>query len=361
MEEMLLKNEEKVVLKLRSLYRRYGYGRFKMKKFEEYDLYGQNKDFLVSDGVITFTDTNGRLMALKPDVTLSIVKNYRRTPGCVDRVYYNENVYRISERTHGYREIMQTGLECMGDITEYNLFEVTRLAAASLNTISEEGALNLSHLGILQALLRDVESEACRSELLQCIGDKNAHGVGEVCAQYALPEASARRFQALTKAYGAAGDVAAQFRSTTDDPEILRSLELLERVAAQADTVPGVQVRVDLSLTGDMNYYNGLIFQGFVRGIPASVLRGGQYDRLMSKMGKDARAVGFAVYLDLLERLDAESAYDVDVLLMYDPQDDPAAVQRRIAQWVESGKSVSAQTARPEKLTYRTLETFRAQ
>ena len=76
-DERLLRSEERVVLTLRDLYRRHGYTCFKMSKFEEYDLYGQNKDFLVSDSVITFTDTDGKLMALKPDVTLSIVKNHR--------------------------------------------------------------------------------------------------------------------------------------------------------------------------------------------------------------------------------------------------------------------------------------------
>ena len=66
---------EKAVGLLRELYASYGFTHYKMSKFEEYDLYVKNKDFLVSDNVITFTDTDGKLMALKPDVTLSIIKN----------------------------------------------------------------------------------------------------------------------------------------------------------------------------------------------------------------------------------------------------------------------------------------------
>ena len=60
----VLKNDEKCVLEMRELYQRYGYAQYKMSKFEEYDLYVRNKDFLVSDNVITFTDTDGKLMAL---------------------------------------------------------------------------------------------------------------------------------------------------------------------------------------------------------------------------------------------------------------------------------------------------------
>ena len=110
---------------LRALYDRYGYRQYRMSKFEEYDLYARNKDFLISDHVITFTDLSGKLMALKPDVTLSIVKNSAPNSG-IRKVYYNENVYRVSENTHQFKEIMQAGLECIGDIDLYDIFEIGR-------------------------------------------------------------------------------------------------------------------------------------------------------------------------------------------------------------------------------------------
>ena len=94
---MNLKQDESAVYRLRELYETYGYTRYKMSKFEEYDLYVRNKSFLVSDHVITFTDTNGKLMALKPDVTLSIIKNMQDRTGQVQKLFYNENVYRISK------------------------------------------------------------------------------------------------------------------------------------------------------------------------------------------------------------------------------------------------------------------------
>ena len=72
---MYLSKDEQVLYDLRDLYRRYGYRQYKVTKFEEYELYARNKSFLVSDKMLTFTDTNGKLMALKPDITLSIVKN----------------------------------------------------------------------------------------------------------------------------------------------------------------------------------------------------------------------------------------------------------------------------------------------
>ena len=67
----------------------------------KYDLYVRNKNFLKSDQIITFNDLNGKLMALRPDVTLSIVKN---TKDCGDKLckyYYNENVYRLVQYEQG--------------------------------------------------------------------------------------------------------------------------------------------------------------------------------------------------------------------------------------------------------------------
>ena len=101
--ESLLKYDEKTVFSLRELYGKYGYSQYKMSKFEEYDLYVRNKDFLISDHVITFTDTNGKLMALKPDVTLSIIKNSKDLPETVQKVYYDENVYRVSKGIQSFK------------------------------------------------------------------------------------------------------------------------------------------------------------------------------------------------------------------------------------------------------------------
>ena len=72
--DRILRNDEKAVYRLRELFGNYGYRRFKTGKFEEYELYAENKDFLSEDGILTFTDARGKLMALKPDVTLSIAK-----------------------------------------------------------------------------------------------------------------------------------------------------------------------------------------------------------------------------------------------------------------------------------------------
>ncbi len=350
------KSEEQVAHRLRDVYRRYGYSCFKMSKFEEYDLYSRNKDFLVSESVITFNDTNGKLMALKPDVTLSIVKSYKGVG--VSRLYYNENVYRVSDKTHSYKEILQTGVECLGVLSEYELFEVAGLAALSLTAISERSVLTVSHLGILSAVLSDVRDEA-KERIISAVGEKNAHSLVTVCEEYGVRDSTKELLIALTGAYGRADEVADRIAALTDRADVLEATEQLRRVCGRAAAVSGACVRADLSLTGNMNYYNGIVMQGFVEGIPSAVLSGGQYDKLMEKMGKSGSAIGFAVYLDLLERMKETEQYDVDVLLIYSGDDDMEALHERVADLVAQGKSVSVQTSVPERLVWRETEYFK--
>ena len=72
-DQSALRPEELVSARLRALYQAWGYASYKVNRFEEYDLYMRNKSFLTDDHILTFTDTDGKLMALKPDITLSVV------------------------------------------------------------------------------------------------------------------------------------------------------------------------------------------------------------------------------------------------------------------------------------------------
>ena len=346
----ILKNEEKAVFALRKLYRQYGYLPYKMSKFEAYEYYMQNKDFLVSDRIITFNDTNGRLLALKPDVTLSIIKNGEDTPGCKQKVYYNENVYRVSENTHQFKEIMQAGLECIGDIDLYDIFETVSLAAQSLALISEEFVLQISHLGVLSAVLEKISpDQAFRQKVITCMKSKNPHDLARLCEQQGV---DGTQLLQLLQAYGPRSKVLSQLENL-DCP----ALQELKELSGLLDQLPwGDKIVFDFSAVNNMNYYNGIVYRGFLSGICESVLAGGQYDKLMEKLDRRAGAVGFAVYLDLLEQMPGEEEeYDVDVLLLYEADTEKAAVAKAVSALTAVGKTVSTQKSIPQKLRYRKL------
>ena len=359
MNAIYFKPEEKAVFALRELYRGYGYLPFKMSKFEEYELYVRNKDFLVSDRIITFTDVGGKLLALKPDVTLSIIKNGEDRPGEKQKVCYNENVYRVSGSTHQFKEILQTGLECIGDLDAYDVCEVVTLAAASLATVSDTYALDISHMGILSALLGEITADKdVRREIARCVSEKNTHDLARICAEAGISAEDTATLCDFVGIYGDMDTVLERLAPLARRYEAV-SVAISELTALRDHlkaTPYGSRVRFDFSIINDMSYYNGVVFCGYLDGICECVLSGGQYNKLMKRMGRKSGAIGFALYLDLLEDLTGNTpAYDVDVLVLYDAVTPTEAVTAKVTALRAEGKTVSAQRAIPEKLRYATL------
>ena len=103
-----------------------------------------------------------------------------------------------------------------------------------------------------------------------------------------------------------------------------------------------------------MNYYNGVVFQGYVNQIPSSILSGGQYDNLMLKMGRKDKAIGFAVYLDLLQRFNnVEKKYDVDYILLKNSDDDISVISKCVSELKKENASVLVQNEIPDNIKYR--------
>ena len=324
-----LSTQERIMLELRELYLGYGYRPYKVGKFEEYDLYMRNKKFLASEQVLTFSDTNGKLKALKPDVTLSIVKN-AKDDGRTQKLCYTETVYRVPRNAYGFREIMQTGLECIGRVDDYAAGEVLMLAARSLERISARYVLDVSDVGVLSGVLAEEpigDSECVK--LLSLVGEKNLHGLAAVCAELGVSERTTELLRELVLACGPLERTLARVERL-DLPETSReALAGLRRMCDMLTSYGISNVNLDFSVVNDMDYYNGLVFRGFVEGIPAGILAGGRYDNLLLRMGKHGEAIGFAVYLDQLERLAAaKPAYETEALVLYDDATSPLDIVR---------------------------------
>lgn len=349
-----LKYDEQAVFLLRSLYSKYGYKQYKMRKFEEYDLYVRNKDFLISDSVITFTDTNGKLMALKPDVTLSIVKNTKDSDGSVQKVYYDENVYRVSKGTHSYKEIKQAGLECIGDVDTYCVCEVLSLAVKSLMTISESCVVDVSDLAILFALYDYIGlSYETRKRMTSLISDKNTHEMKRLCEDMSVSEESTALLEELISYNGTPDEILPRLKAMAERIGAQAEFSEFESVVSSLDEELQSKLRIDFSVVSDINYYNGIVFKGFIDKIPDSVLSGGRYDSLMQSMSRKSKAIGFAVYIDMLERFNIkESEFDYAAVLLYSENDSISTVKNAAQRLINEYGCVFTAKKLPEKATY---------
>ena len=316
----VLSSRERMIFELRLIYAERGYVPYKMSKFEEYDLYGKNRDFLLSDKVITFTDTNGKLMALKPDVTLSIIKNTNNANGSagedyietsVQKLYYNESVYRVAKSTDSFKEIMQVGAECIGDVGIEEITEMLEMAVLSMGVCKSDAVLDVSNLDILSKILSEAtESGKVLDKILKCIEDKNIHGIKDIFRAGEISDESAKAIIELIGLYGKADEILDYLPTYAKKYGVEEEAEDFRRIINALPDEVRAKIIIDFSEVGDMSYYNGIIFKGFVEGIPGEVLSGGQYDKLLRKMKRKASGIGFAINMDVLERVDT---FDSDV------------------------------------------------
>lgn len=346
----VLSAQERLVLTLRKLYEGYGYTRFPMRRFEEYALYLENKSFLASESVLSFTNANGKLMALKPDVTLSIVKRARAGAEGVEKLYYKESVYRVSPTDHEFNEIEQIGVEYLGDIDLYGVCEVLSLAVRSLKLIGVPYILDVSHMGFAGGLMSGAGlAPDQRKRVFLLIGQKNAHELKALLKKWRVAPLYADRIALLPEL---AGEVSGTLRRAADiavGTEMKQAVSELSRLYAALKALGlAERIRLDFSMLNDLDYYNGLAFQGYAEGAPRVVLSGGRYDNLMRKFGKAGGGLGFALYLDELACVLARPVEDdADVLALYKPEDDAAAVLEAVERLRDKGLRVLAARGLP--------------
>ena len=353
MQQTTLPTYEEVTTQLRELFQGLGYTRFPMRRFEEYAFYLDNKSFLKTEGVLTFSAPDGRLMALKPDVTLSIVKHAGESREGREKLYYTESVYRVSQASHEFSEIEQMGLECLGNIDVYAVCEVLRLALESLRLTGRECLLEISHMGFADGLLQSAGlSPAQKEALCALIRQKNEHELSQALLQMQVPDFYAGRILRLAGLGGDFEQTLAQAEAIAVSGDMQQALSELSMVY-QALSALGFSenLRLDFSIMNDLTYYNGIVFQGYVLGAPRAVLAGGRYDNLMRRMGKRGDGIGFALYLDEISRLLYKPLeLDADAALLYTSSDNPVLVSRAAWELSRSGLQVTTLPCLPEKL-----------
>ncbi len=292
--------EDRLPIVLSMLYEQSGYKKYCMSKFEEYGFYSDNRDFLSTDGIIAFNNSAGKLMALKPDITLSIVKNARRLESGYAKYYYNENVYRIDGSSHDCKEIKQCGIEVLGDLDEKLTAEAVTLAVESLKSIDKDFSLIISHISFVNALLikTGIKGEDLKNAI-RFIKGKNSHDLLYLCEKSGVSPDNTKALLKLLKISGELLNTLAPLKELVFDEATKKAyLELEALAAAFKGSSDADKIKLDLSVINNLDYYNGIVLQGYVRNAPAPVLSGGRYDSLAAKIRGEGGAFGFALYLD---------------------------------------------------------------
>ena len=355
-----LSKEDSLTYELSMLYKQWGYKEYRMAKFEEYSFYSDNRDFLSSKGILAFNNSDGKLMALKPDITLSIVKNAKITDA-LTKLYYNESVFRMTESSIDYKEIKQTGVEILGNIDNYLISEVIMLAANSLRKIDKDFILCVSHMAFIPSLLAELRiSENAKKDIINCVRGKNTHDLLAICKKCGVEDSKAELLKKLAGISGNIDKVLPELSALACNDEMKNACKELEFIASSLKKSElSSKLCIDLSVVNNIEYYNGIIFQGYVEKAPAAVLSGGRYDKLASKLRDNIQAIGFAVYLDNLNLYYRKQRdFDSDILILFDYTEHSVNLLSLVESFVEKGFSVRVEHTIPEGYKAKTVYSF---
>ncbi|MFI3114561.1 MAG: ATP phosphoribosyltransferase regulatory subunit [Clostridia bacterium] len=334
-----LDKKGQIALKLEDMYSKFGFSKYQMSRFEEYSFYMENETFLGDNRVITFYGPNGKLLALKPDITMSIVKNCLKTAEKNHKIYYNESVFRIPKDGDEFKEIHQIGVEFIGQISTYQTLEILNLAKRSLEQIDENYMLCISNMGLIFKFFEKMNLNSLqKTEILLNMKQKNVHDLEKFLKNENIDDLGI-----FTKLINLDSDVESgmkQLKEIFKESDYSEEISEMENIAKfLPEIMQKDKVFMDFSHISCTNYYNGLIFTGYISGVAQPALKGGRYDKLVSKMGNlDKSALGFAVDLSATEKILLTKKIEV-LNVKYDENSDVYELLRTSNKLFDEGKT----------------------
>ena len=271
-----------------------------------YDLFEQGMGQPEAQRGFRFTDNDGRLLALRPDVTSSVARmaatllSERARPL---RFCYAAPVFRQQPQSHAEwrRENTQLGCELIGVGGHAADLEVLRLATEILSRLDLDSSycITINNVEIFNGVAAHLELAApAREELRRLIDTRETAELQRFLQNYANDEG--RAFLQPTQLTGKQNVIRAA-RKVITNPRSVAALDSLEELWTAIETHGLAEhFEIDLSDVSSLDYYTGLSLKVFVHGAGTSVGRGGRYDGLTGNFGRAEPAVGFVLNLDAL-------------------------------------------------------------
>lgn len=302
--------------RLMSEFEAWGYQRIITPLFECADVLERGMGRDAKAAAIRFIEpSSGEVVALRPDITPQIARIAATRMADVGgplRLCYEGAVARMGSGARGQREVMQTGVEFIGASGPMADAELLALAAAAMDTCEVPArSLDIGHVALANLALGDLDDASLVEVLESCLRRKDRIGVRE--AARSLPANKRALLEALPVLFGDPESTLANARKLDLPKSAKRALADLEttiqwsRQQNQASELLK-DLTLDLGELRGFEYYTGMRLHAFVKGAGGPVLRGGRYNGLVQRYGRDASATGFAIDIEAVAQ--AESALE---------------------------------------------------
>ena len=290
---------QKIESKAREVASRFGFGEIRTPTFEELTLFkrgvGEVTD-VVQKEMYTFEDREGRVFALRPEGTASVVRSIIENGKCSDamplKYYYIINCFRYEKPQAGRsREFFQFGTEMFG----------TKDASADASVIALASTL-ISELGIggVKLHINSIGCPDCRPKYREALVEYFKSHESELCdtCKERLKTNPLRVLDCKSPICSALAKDAPNTIDYLCDECDNHLKELKSYLDAQ-----GIEYEIDTRIVRGLDYYTKTVFEFICENIGAqsTICGGGRYDGLMEQLGGPSLpGIGFGMGLTRL-------------------------------------------------------------
>jgi len=326
--------------KIRATFQLWGYAEVITPTFEHIEVLRQGTGPESDEVIFRFFDREGHTLGLRSDATTPIARlaaTRFAEAGSLLRLAYLTNIFRYVDPGMGReREFHQAGVELIGSARPEADAEVIELAAEVFAALSIEAyRLDLGEVSFILGVLADSGLSAKEQRQVRlALLNKDFVKLREVLEAALISDHSKQQLFNLSQLRGGV-EVIAEARKLTDNKQAHAALDRLQEVCSLLSPEVLQCVQLDLGMLKDLDYYTGVIFEGYVPELGYTVCTGGRYDRLIGRFGPDQPATGFAFGIErLLELVRWPDAAGAPVYLGYAP--DQRGEAHRLAELLRS-------------------------
>ena len=279
--------------------RSFGYEDIQTPTFEFFDVFSKEVGTTPSRELYKFFDKDGNTLVLRPDFTPSMARcaaKYFMDEDVPIRFCYSGNTFANNSNLQGrLKEATQMGAELIGEgSVEADGEMAAMVIEALLSTGLKDFQLSIGNVEYFKGICMEAGlDEETELELREFISGKNYFGAEDLLREKRVPGEYREALLQVTDLFGTY-EALEQAKLLVHNERSLNAVKRLEALY-QVLCCYGAEkyVSFDLGMLSKYNYYTGVIFKAYTYGVGDAIVKGGRYDTLLGRFGKEAPAIGF--------------------------------------------------------------------
>lgn len=313
-----------IINSLEETFESFGYDEVITPTVEYYKTFSINDECMDEEKIYKFFESSGRILALRPDMTLPIARVVSTKMKEVEtpiRLRYTSNIFRVNRKFGGKKnEYTDLGIELIGVPELDGDIEALTIALEGFKKLNISNfKLEIGNIKFFNEIFDKCKiKEDEKEKLAELIEEKSLIELEKFLNSLEIEENKKNFLKRLPWLFGDE-DVLNNNIEFKDDKDVMSAIVYLKKINNILKEL-GYEdnITFDLGMVPGVNYYTGIIFKGYIEGARAPVLSGGRYDNLIKSFGRDLPAVGFSIDADLiLENINFNNEEKIKEYIIY--------------------------------------------